>query len=99
MWGITGVNKEAALAADRVLVTVEEVVDRLVPTPGGVILPNWVVDAVAIAPGGAHPSYAAGYSERDNAAYVRWDAVSRDRESFLAWIEEHVLRAVSPEQS
>jgi glutaconate CoA-transferase, subunit A len=91
MWGITGVNKEAVLAADRVLVTVEEVVDHLEPRPGGVFLPSWVIDSVAEAPGGSYPSYTAGYYERDNSAYVRWDAISRDRDAFVAWIEEHVL--------
>ncbi len=91
MWGITGVNKEAVLAADRVLVTVEEIVERLEPRPGGVLLPSWIIDAVAEAPGGAYPSYTAGYSERDNSEYVRWDGISRDRETFLAWMDEHVM--------
>ncbi len=91
MWGITGVNKEAVLAAERVLVTVEEVVDRLDPRPGGVLLPTWVIDAVAEAPGGTYPSYTAGYYERDNSAYVHWDTISRDRETFLTWMDEHVL--------
>jgi glutaconate CoA-transferase subunit A len=89
-WGITGVQKEAVLAARRSLVTVEEIVDELTPRPGAVVLPGWVVTAVAVAPGGAHPSYAAGYSTRDNDYYQAWDAISRDRESFAAWIDEHV---------
>ena len=59
--------------------------------PAAVVLPSWVVDAVSVAPGGAHPSYAHGYYERDNAFYVRWDEISRDRERFGAWIERHVL--------
>ena len=88
LWGITGIQKEAALAADRVLVTVEEVVDTLEPVPGQVILPGRIVDAVSIAPGGAAPSYAHGYYERDNAAYKAWDAIGRDRESFTAWLDE-----------
>ena len=92
MWGITGVNKEAVLAAARVLVTVEEIVDELKPPAGGVVLPSWVVDSVATAPGGTYPSYTAGYSVRDNAEYLRWDAISRDRDAFVAWIEEHVMR-------
>ena len=54
--------------------------------PGAIILPGWVVTAVAAAPGGAHPSYAHGYYERDNAFYVRWDAISRDREAFAEWM-------------
>jgi glutaconate CoA-transferase, subunit A len=91
MWGITGVQKEAVLAARRSLVTVEEVVDELRPPPGAVVLPSWVVTAVSVVPDGCHPSYAAGYSERDNAFYEHWDAVSRSREGFTAWIDEHVL--------
>jgi glutaconate CoA-transferase, subunit A len=88
LWGITGVQKEAVLAATRSLVTVEEVVDELEPVAGGVVLPSWVVDYVAVAPGGAHPSYAHGYSVRDNDYYVAWDAISRDREAFARWLEE-----------
>ncbi len=91
MWGITGVQKEAVLAASRALVTVEEIVDELEPVPGQVVLPSWAVTAVAEVPAGAHPSYAHGYSERDNDFYVRWDAVSRDRETFLGWMRQHVL--------
>jgi glutaconate CoA-transferase subunit A len=90
-WGITGVQKEAVLAAKRAIVTVEEVVDELEPRPGGVILPAWVIDAVCLAPHGAHPSYAHGYYERDNDFYVTWDEISRDRDSFLAWMRRHVL--------
>jgi glutaconate CoA-transferase subunit A len=90
LWGITGVQKEAVLAAKHSLVTVEEIVDSLDPVPGAVLLPSWVVDAVAVAPGGAKPSYAHGYYERDNATYRAWDAVSRDREKFSAWLEELV---------
>jgi glutaconate CoA-transferase, subunit A len=89
-WGITGVQKEAVLAAARSVVTVEEIVDVLDPRPGAVVLPSWVVGYVALAPGGAHPSYALGYSVRDNDFYVAWDAISRDRETFGRWLDEHV---------
>jgi glutaconate CoA-transferase subunit A len=91
LWGITGVQKEAVLAARRSLVTVEELVDRLEPRPGSVVLPAWVVTAVAVVPGGAHPSYAAGYSRRDNGFYRSWDAISRDRDRFSAWMAENVV--------
>jgi len=91
LWGIVGVQKEAVLAADRVLVTVEEVVDALDPRPGAVVLPTWVVDAVVVVPGGAHPSYAADYSTRDNAFYSAWDAISRERDTFRNWMDVHVL--------
>jgi glutaconate CoA-transferase subunit A len=91
LWGITGVQKEAVLASSRSLVTVEEVVHELEPRPGGVVIPGWIVDAVSLAPGGAHPSYAHGYYDRDNAFYVAWDAISRDRDRFTEWIRRYVL--------
>jgi glutaconate CoA-transferase, subunit A len=91
MWGITGVQKEAVLAARRSLVTVEELVHELDPLPNQVILPGWAVTAVSVVPGGAHPSYTMGYSTRDNDFYRRWDAISRDRETFTAWMRENVL--------
>ncbi|MGQ0573760.1 MAG: CoA transferase subunit A [Pseudonocardia sp.] len=91
LWGITGVQKEAVLAATRSLVTVEEVVDELEPRAGSIVLPRWAVTAVAHAPGGAAPSYAHGYYERDNAAYRAWDAISRDRDRFCRWLDD--LRA------
>ena len=90
LWGIIGVQKEAVLASERSLVTVEEIVDELEPHPGAVVLPTWVTTAVAVAPRGAHPSYAHGYYDRDNGFYQRWDAISRDRDSFRAWLEENV---------
>lgn len=90
LWGILGVQKEAVLAARRSLVTVEEVVDELTPRPGSVVLPHWVVTRVAVAPGGAHPSYAQGYSERDNDAYRAWDAVAADRDAFTTWLDQLV---------
>ncbi len=93
LWGLLGVQKEAALAADRVLVTVEEIVAELDPLPGAIVLPGWVVDAVALVPGGAHPSYATGYSVRDNDFYRAWDPIARDRAAFGAWIEDNVTRA------
>ena len=94
MWGLTGVQKEAVLASERSLVTVEEVVDRLEPRPGAVVLPSWVVTAVAEVPRGAHPSYAQGYYERDNEYYRAWDAISRDRDTFTAWLEREVFQTV-----
>lgn len=95
LWGITGVQKEAVLAARRSLVTVEEVVDELRPGRDAIVLPSWVITAVSLVPGGCHPSYAAGHSERDNDFYEKWDAISRSRERFMAWIDDHV-RALAP---
>jgi glutaconate CoA-transferase, subunit A len=90
LWGITGVQKEAVLAAARSVVTVEEIVDALEPRPGAVVLPAWAVGYVALAPGGAYPSYALGYTARDNDFYIAWDAISRDRDRFGRWLDEHV---------
>jgi glutaconate CoA-transferase, subunit A len=91
MWGITGVQKEAVLAARRSLVMVEEVVDELDLRPDAVVLPSWTVRWVAEVPGGAHPSYAQGYYDRDNAYYRAWDPISRDRDAFTEWLSAHVL--------
>jgi glutaconate CoA-transferase subunit A len=91
LWGITGVQKEAVLSASRALVTVEEVVDELLPRPQATLLPHWTITAVARVPGGAHPSYAQGYSLRDNDFYRRWEAISRDRASFLRWMADNVM--------
>lgn len=89
MWGITGVQKEAVLAARRSIITVEEIVETLGPQPGAIVIPSMAVTAVVEVPGGAWPSYAHGYYERDNDAYRAWDAISRDRERFLAWLHQH----------
>jgi glutaconate CoA-transferase, subunit A len=91
LWGITGVQKEAVLAAQRSVVTVEEIVDTLELRPGGIVLPSWAVSYVAEASGGAHPSYALGYSVRDNDFYQAWDEISRDRATFSRWLDTHVF--------
>jgi glutaconate CoA-transferase subunit A len=98
LWGIAGVQKEVVLGSRRSLVTVEEIVPRLEPRPGGVVLPAWVITTVALAPRGAHPSYALGYYERDNDFCVRWDAVSRDRGLFAEWMRRHVLETADIEE-
>jgi glutaconate CoA-transferase subunit A len=90
--GIVGVQKEAVLAAKKAVVTVEEVVEDFGDmSPNAVILPSWTVTAIATVPGGAHPSYAQGYYMRDNAYYIAWDPIARDRDAFLAWMRENVL--------
>lgn len=94
LWGIPGVQKEAVLAASRSLVTVERILERLQPRPGGVVIPGWAIDMVALAPGGSRPSYSHGVTDRDNEFYRSWDAIARDRDSFSAWMRENVLGAV-----
>jgi glutaconate CoA-transferase subunit A len=90
--GIVGVQKEAVLAAGRSIVTVEEICEDLGRrSPNAVVLPSWVVSAIAVVPGGARPSYAHGYYSRDNSFYAEWDAISKDRDRFGAWIKQRVL--------
>jgi glutaconate CoA-transferase subunit A len=96
--GILGVQKEAALAADRVIATVEEIVDDLQADTNGCLLPHWVVSAVCLVPGGARPSYAHGYYDRDNRFYREWDEVSRTRESFQGGDDDDLRRATFEER-
>ena len=95
LWGIPGVQKEAVLAARRSMVTVERIVEALEPKPGGVVVPGREIDYVAEAPGGSQPSYSLGISARDNDFYRLWDELSRDREAFRAWMEEHVIEGAA----
>jgi glutaconate CoA-transferase subunit A len=90
--GIVGVQKEAVLASKRSIVTVEEIVEDFGPRNlNAVILPSWTVDAIAVVPGGAYPSYAQGYYARDNAFYLAWEPIARDRDGFLLWMKQNVL--------
>jgi len=97
VWGLLGCQKEAAFAADRVIVVVEELVDESVirADPNRTILPGLVVDAVVVEPFGAHPSYAQGYYDRDNAFYLDWDVISRDADSLDRWLDEWVIGLAS----
>src|SRR4029079_19504267 len=92
--GIIGVQKEAVLAARRAIVTVEEIVDTFDGRqPNACILPHWTIAAIAVVPGGAFPSYAYGYYDRNNRFYKEWDAIARDRETFGSWLAEPVMQA------
>ena len=92
LWGLLGVQKEAAFAAHHVIVVVEEIVDETVirADPNRTLIPGLVVDAVVHEPYGAHPSYAQGYYDRDNEFYLRWDEVGRDEAAVQSWLEEWV---------
>jgi len=92
VWGLLGCQKEAAFAASRVIVVVEELVDESVirADPNRTILPGLVVDAVVVEPFGAHPSYAQGYYDRDNAFYLEWERISRDEAALNGWLDEYV---------
>jgi glutaconate CoA-transferase subunit A len=94
LWGIVGIQKEAVLAARTVIVTVEEICERLQPMPNGIVIPSWIISSIAMAPGGARPSYAQGYYERDNEFYRRWDDIARDRDRFTQWMEVNVMECV-----
>ena len=92
VWGLLGVQKEAAFAASRVIAVVEELVDESVvrADPNRTLIPGLVVDAVVVEPWGAHPSYVQGSYDRDNAFYLEWDAISRDEQRLQAWLREWV---------
>jgi glutaconate CoA-transferase, subunit A len=89
--GIVGAAKEAAMAARCLVITVEEQVAHLPPDTNAIVIPHWLVTAVAVVPGGAYPSYAQGYYPRDNRFYLAWDEVARERDTFRQWMERHVL--------
>jgi glutaconate CoA-transferase, subunit A len=94
VWGVLGVQKEAAFSARRVIVVAEEIVDEAVvrDDPNRTLIPGIIVSAVVHEPWGAHPSYAQGYYDRDNAFYVEWENISRDAERLNAYLDEFVHR-------
>jgi glutaconate CoA-transferase, subunit A len=92
IWGLLGVQKEAAFASRHVIVVVEELVDESVirADPNRTLVPGIIVDAVVVEPWGAHPSYAQGYYDRDNDFYVAWEAISRDQARLTRYLEQYV---------
>lgn len=92
IWGITGVQQEAVYAAERVIVTVEEIVDDEVirSDPNRTLIPAHAVDAVCVVPRGAHPSYVQGSYDRDNAFYRMWPKMAKDPQRLQEWLEKHV---------
>ncbi len=92
VWGLLGCQKEAAFAAERVIVVVEEVVPESVirADPNRTIIPGLIVDAVVVEPFGAHPSYVQGAYDRDNRFYLDWDPISRDEDATQAWLRDWV---------
>lgn len=92
IWGLLGVQQEAAFASNRVIVVVEELVDESVirADPNRTLIPGLVVDAVVVEPWGAHPSYAQGYYDRDNEFYVAWEAISRDAAVLARYLDQYV---------
>ncbi len=92
MWGLVGVQKEAAFASERVIVVAEELVDEEVirSDPNRTVIPSMIVSAVVVEPWGAHPSYAQGYYDRDNDFYVAWESISRDPSRLQRYLDEFV---------
>jgi len=93
IWGIIGEQKEAAFAAKRVILTAEEIVsqDVIRSDPNRTLIPGFIVDAVCHVPYAAHPSYTQGYYDRDNAFYLEWDAISRDKDTVRAYLDQWVF--------
>jgi len=92
IWGLLGCQKEAAFAADRVIVVVEDLVDEAVirADPNRTVIPGLIVDAVVVEPLGAHPSYVQGAYDRDNRFYLDWDAITRDEDTLQEWLRAWV---------
>ncbi len=93
IWGIVGEQKEAAFAADRVILTAEEIVDEEIirSDPNRTLIPGFIVDAVCHVPYCAHPSYTQGYYDRDNEFYITWDKISESREAVQRYLDEWVF--------
>jgi glutaconate CoA-transferase, subunit A len=93
IWGLLGVQKEAAFASERVIVVVEELVGEALirADPNRTVIPGLIVDAVVVEPWGAHPSYAQGYYDRDNEFYIGWEKISRDAAALTRYLDEFVL--------
>jgi len=92
IWGLLGVQVEAAFAAKHVIVVAEEIVDEAVirADPNRTVIPNLIVDAVVHEPFGAHPSYVQGYYDRDTEAYIAWDTISRESGTLQQWLDAWV---------
>ena len=92
IWGLLGVQKEAAFASRRVVVVVEELVDqaKIRADPNRTLIPGLIVDAVVVEPWGAHPSYAQGYYDRDNEFYLGWEPISREPAALSRYLDEFV---------
>ncbi|MGV9253107.1 CoA transferase subunit A [Streptomyces sp. NPDC003697] len=92
IWGLTGIQAEAVFAARKAVVVVEEVVedDVVRSDPNRTVVPAHAVDAVVVCPRGAHPSFAQGYYDRDNAFYRAWSHISKDPARLQEWMTEWV---------
>jgi glutaconate CoA-transferase subunit A len=92
VWGLLGVQKEAAFASRNTIVVAEEIVDERVirADPNRTLIPGLIVQAVVREPFGCHPSYAQGYYDRDNGFYIRWREISKDVAQFNSYLDEWV---------
>jgi glutaconate CoA-transferase subunit A len=100
VWGFLGCQKEAAFAAERVVIVCEELIDETMVRrdPNRTVIPGLIVDAVVVEPKACHPSFAQGFYDRDNRFYVEWDSISRDPACLEAWLQEWVYGMMSHEE-
>jgi glutaconate CoA-transferase subunit A len=87
------VTEEAGLAADRVIVTCEDLVDEgiTLSDPNRILFPETKVVAVVHEPGGAHPSPVQGFFKRDHAFYRDYAEESRSVDGFQRWLARWVM--------
>lgn len=92
LWGITGEIVEAVFAANTVILSVEEIVstETIRSDPNRTLIPGTAVEYVVSDPYGSHPSYAQGYYDRDNDAYLDWNEQTKTHESTESWLDEWV---------
>jgi glutaconate CoA-transferase, subunit A len=93
VWGNLGVMREAVMAAGKVIVTCEEIVehDVILADPNRVVVPGFAVSSVVHEPFGAFPSPTQGYARRDDAFYFDYHRATRERAGFENWLQEWVL--------
>lgn len=92
LWGVIGDTVEGALASQRIVVTVEELVSEEVirADPNRTVIPGHRVSSVSPVPGGAHPSYVQGRYGRDDEFYSRYDELSRTAEGLAEYLKTRV---------
>jgi glutaconate CoA-transferase subunit A len=92
IWGLIGVQKEAAFASRNTIIVAEEIVSESVirSDPNRTLIPGMIVSAVVHEPFGCHPSFAQGFYDRDNDFYVRWREISQNETLFNKYLDEWV---------
>jgi len=92
MWGIDGDTIEGALASDKIIVSVEKIIDNetLKLSPEKIVIPSHRVTSIVEVPFGAYPSYVSGFYSRDDDHYKEYDSISRDEDKLAQYLDEWI---------